>query len=81
MVHTLKYKEYILKQFDSHNVRDRAELLHEQASNTVDTRPRDFLKNLNQLDKQITEILLKAEKKYAVDPLQRWISNVTIRHM
>ena len=81
MIHTLKYKEYILKQFDNHNIRDRAELLRDQASQTQDSRPRDFKKHLNILDTQITEILLKAERKYAVDPLQRWITNATIRHM
>ena len=81
MIHTLKYKEYILKQFLNHNIRDRTEVLYEQANNTAEARPRDFEKNLNQVDKQITEILLKAEKKFAVDPLQRWINNATIRHM
>ena len=81
MIHTLKYKEYILKQFLNHNIRDRTEVLYEQANKTAEARPRDFEKNLNQVDKQITEILLKAEKKFAVDPLQRWINNATIRHM
>ena len=81
MNHTLQYKVYIQQQFQHHNIPQRAEAVHTQSELSSAQRPMNFMRKLNELDQAITQIMLQAEHKYAVDPLKRWITNETIRQL
>ena len=78
---TLQYKEYIHQQFHHHNIQQRAEEIHTQSQLSIEQRPIQFMRNLNLLDKAITQIMLQSEQKYAEDPLKRWLTNETIQQL
>ena len=78
---TRKYKEYIIKQFTNHIIQQRALALYQQAALPKQNRSRNFLDNLNQVDQHITEIMLKAERKFAKDPMKQWLMNEPIQQM
>jgi hypothetical protein len=55
-----RYKQYIHKQFQIHRIYKQAEEIKKQAENGKTTI--ELIQRLNNLDKQITEIMLAAEK-------------------
>jgi hypothetical protein len=65
MKQTTKYKQYIIEQFDQHNISARASISYLQAPHITPETNGPYMKRLNKLDQQITTILLKAEKRIA----------------
>ena len=63
------YEEFVLKQWRIHNIAERARALHERAIWHVFTEA--DLATLNQLDRQITEILLGAERRCSSRVVER----------
>ena len=82
MDQTKKYKDYILTQFEHHNIPGRAEILYNRASEQFSVEEREaFVKELNRIDTSITEIMLQAEKKVGKDPLYQSIRSQQIRDL
>ena len=79
---TKKYKDYITKQFENHNIKKRSETLYDK-SNTINLfeDKKLLLKELNAIDLQVTKILLKAEKRNGRDPINSILKNVRTHHL
>ena len=75
-----KYKEYITQQYQHNNIYERAERLYERAHIPFfESEKQTFLKDLNKLDPQVTEIMLRAEKINGTDPSYQsaWSEQIT----
>ena len=72
---TLLYKKYIINNFAEHDIEARSEQLLYQTPYTEQGEKVKLEQLLNKLDTQVTQILLKAEKKFGSDPLKQLIRN------
>ena len=72
---TLLYKKYIINNFAEHDIEARSEQLLHQTPDTTQEEKVKLEQLLNKLDTQVTQILLKAEKKFGSDPLKKLIRN------
>ena len=77
----MSFKKFILTQFEHHNIRESAKRLFEQAAMPPSEKYCHFLKRLNQLDQKVTEILLKAEIKYAEEPMSHLLQSPRIKQL
>ena len=82
MEQTTKYKQYIVKQFEYHNIASRAEKLYDRSKEKFTPHERkEFVAELNKIDKSITEIMLQAEQNVGKDPLYQSIRSKQISEL
>ena len=75
------YKDYILNHFQQNNIEERARQLYNLSIDVPPHRKERLLRDLNTIDKQVTEILLSAEKKFGSDPTKPLIMNNHIQQL
>ena len=70
-----KYKAFILDAFNTTGIAERAEDLYGQALIPRPQNSTTFINQLNEIDKEITDILVRAEKKHGASPLKQQTMN------
>ena len=82
MEQTTKYKQYIVNQFEYHNIASRAAKLYDRSQEKFTPNERKvFIAELNTIDKSITEIMLQADKKVGKDPLHQSVRSQQISEL
>ena len=71
---TILYKKYIVNHFEEHNIEERSVSMLNMPYNTPEQKVK-YTNTLNRLDKQVSEIILSAEKKFGSDPLKKLMRN------